>query len=445
MKTMPQNVEAEQSVLGAILLVGGGDVLDEARIAGVVVDTFYQRTNQIIWKVICELHDGKKPIDTVLVTNRLKDTGQLEECGGPYYISKLSGAMPTSAHVPFHVKILLEKQRLRKLITIADNALGMAYEGPDDTDEYIRRVSGEIMELTAPAGGDENLVHSTHAEIKRKLQEQDDGIHPGIDMGLEPINWYLGGYLPGLLISFNAEAGFGKTALFEQLALHLLKQEIPFTFFEKDMAAEVFEYRLACRAAHIEFSRAQRGHTSQQERIRIRSCLDWIEKHSDKYRLVSPRRMTGAEFRAMVRQHFRKYESRVIFVDGFRDLYPDDRDVVVGMMRNSQELKEAAHESPVTIAVLNHIPEDEKLDRDTGPKSAKAKWCNQLRDDSDDYCIMWRKTEADEKDPDAVCNVGFRFYKNRNGRLGTATMRFIGRTMTFEEIKKEPKQEKLPI
>lgn len=441
-RTMPQSVEAEAALLGDIFL-GGQDTLDEVRGLGVVVESFFQRKHQHVFQAMLDVADSMREPDPTAVTDRLKAMGRLEQVGGFDYVCKLAVSSATRALAGQHAALVLEKARARRLIEICIATAEAAYSSPD-IDQGITDASGAILALSE-GHSEENQVGAAHRGVCERMDRIEKGERVGLPMTIKSLNEYLGGWLP-LYMSFNAEGGFGKSAMIEQEILPLIEAHHPVTLCEFDMSEEETMLRLACRKARVPFFLAQRGYLRHEQREAVKQASDGIDRLSNYFRLVS-HPMTGRDFRMMVRRHSKRYGTKLFFVDGFRGLsIPRGENVVEGLMQNSLEIKFAVRESKVGVVVLNHIPFDSKMDRDDGPSTANAKWCNQVYDDCHTFAVLWRVTDLDRET--RQCRVGCRFFKNRGGPPGKRTLLFHGPSMTFlDDPRGEPdsKQEELPI
>jgi len=436
--TMPQSPEAEQAVLGVILLTEGS-ILDDVRPL-VTAETFWNVAHKKIYRAICDLRDGMRPIDTVTVTNRLKDFGLLDECGGAHYLSKLSGCCPTTAHLTDYCRILSDKYRLRRLIEIGTNALTMAYRGPEDTDEFLRGVSGKVMDLTVSDGTDENLVNAAYQSFLNHMEQAETGKGIGIPTGFPMFDKYLGGWMPRSYTLIAAEAKLGKTALFEQFLLAAIESGHHVTIVQKDTAYQDFFLRLVCRRSDVSYWRASKGRVKGVE-SRMHEAARWLRGKENMWRLLSPSRMDGSEFRATMAREKKKYGTELILLDHIRSLRHHARDQWEGLTANSMEIRDGCHETGVPVCALNHL--NRKGSQEERPHASDIKGCDQYKDDCDTICIMWRIGQPVGEDKISEVGVGFDY--NRAGPPGEAKLRFHGRTMTFEEIRPEPKQDNLPL
>src|SRR5690554_3189319 len=141
----PQNIEAEQAVLGAILLDTDALVVVMERIDS---DDFYRASHQRIYEVMLEISDEQEPIDMVTVTSKLQDRKLIEEVGGVSYLSQLANSVPTAANVDYYAQIVEEKSMLRRLIKAATNIVSNGYASSDDVGELLNEAEQRILEIS---------------------------------------------------------------------------------------------------------------------------------------------------------------------------------------------------------------------------------------------------------------------------------------------------------
>ena len=140
----PQNIDAEESVLGAILLEN--ECINRV-IEILVADDFYREAHRVIYRAMLELSDRNEPIDAITLTNALRASGKLEQIGGPAYIAELANAVPTAAHANSYARIVREKAVLRALASAATEIAGGAYDEPAEVDQYLDEAEHRIFEI----------------------------------------------------------------------------------------------------------------------------------------------------------------------------------------------------------------------------------------------------------------------------------------------------------
>ncbi|RSL28843.1 replicative DNA helicase, partial [Salibacterium salarium] len=166
-RTPPQNIEAEQAVLGAVFLEGGALVTATERIAP---EDFYRVSHQRIFRVMLELGEKGNPIDLVTVTSTLQDYEWLEEVGGITYLTDLANAVPTAANVDYYSKIVQEKSILRRLIYAATSIVSEGYNGEDEVEDILSDAERSILEVA------QQRSSSAFVSIKDVLIETYDNI-----------------------------------------------------------------------------------------------------------------------------------------------------------------------------------------------------------------------------------------------------------------------------
>ncbi|MBI1754865.1 replicative DNA helicase, partial [Candidatus Azambacteria bacterium] len=259
-KIPPQNIEAEQSVLGALLL-------DKEAIVKVVdaLETrdFYQRSHQIIYETILHLFERQEPIDLVNVANRLKAVSKLEEAGGMGYLTTLVNAVSTPAHIASHAKIVHHKRVLRDLISVSYDISGLGYREDEDPDVLLDEAEQKIFSISKDAISQEfvsikNALEEAFGRIERL--HQDKGELRGVATGYTKLDNILGGLQRSDLIILASRPSLGKTSLALNIALNVAtKKKLPVGIFSLEMSKEQVVDRFIATEAHVDLWKLRTG------------------------------------------------------------------------------------------------------------------------------------------------------------------------------------------
>ena len=213
-KVMPQAIELEEAVLGALLIESKSYIEVESILKP---DDFYVDTNSIIYKSILQLVAKRQPVDMLTVVQELKLMGELEAIGGPVYIMGLTEKVGSSAHIVFHAQIISQKARARNLIRIASEVTTKAYDETEDVDETLEQLEISLTELTSNASECQSVsmseALSEAMETAAKTQElREKGIRTATPTGLEDLDTlFAGGWSAPDLIILGARPSMGKT------------------------------------------------------------------------------------------------------------------------------------------------------------------------------------------------------------------------------------------
>jgi len=264
-KVPPQNIEAEQAVLGAILqdneaLMKSIEILEEKN--------FYKEAHRKIYSVMLDLFERNEPIDLLTVTAMLRKRNQLEEVGGASYLSNLLESSPTSANIVFHAKLVREKAVLRDLIKTSTEIISQSYEDSDDVEELLDKAEKSIFEIS------EKKVQPSFYHIKEIIKEgfkgleklfDKKGIITGVQTGFIDFDQKTSGLQPSELIILAGRPSMGKTALSLNIAANVgIREGKPVAIFSLEMSKEQLAIRMLCSEARIDSHKIRTGYLSKE-------------------------------------------------------------------------------------------------------------------------------------------------------------------------------------
>lgn len=267
----PHSLEAEQSVLGSILL--DSDVMDELESFLPSPEAFYLEAHRRIYAAMQALRAKGSPVDLVTLSEELSRRGELEGVGGVSYLVQLSEATPTAAYAEHYARIVAEKWTLRRLIQAAGEAMRLAYEEAGSLDEILDQAGKKILEvaLTQPdteARPMRELVHETFEHIEALFQNK--GEVAGVRTGFKELDGLIGTLAPGSLNIIAARPAMGKTAFALTIAQHAaLKEGVGVGIYSLEMPAAQLTLRLMCSEARIDMNRVRLGQLSDRDFSRL--------------------------------------------------------------------------------------------------------------------------------------------------------------------------------
>jgi len=270
----PQNVEAEQSLLGSIL-IDRDALLEAAEI--MQADDFYREAHQYIYLEIMGLTNKGEPVDLVTVCAALENKNLLAKAGGAAYIASLASMTPTAAHVAHYAAIVREKSLLRRLIRTATDIVAKSYGYVENVDEFLDEMEQAIFEV-ARSRESKGFIHLQHAleqtfEKLERLYDQKSGV-TGIPTGFLDLDNLTSGLQPSDLIIIAARPGMGKTTLALNMAGHIaVAQRLPLAFFSLEMSKDQLAQRLLCSFAEIDAHRLRQGFLSSEHWSRITEAV----------------------------------------------------------------------------------------------------------------------------------------------------------------------------
>jgi replicative DNA helicase len=265
-KIPPQQIEAEQSLLGGIMVDSAGLPSALEVLKG---DEFYKESHRIIFTAIQDLFERNEPVDILTVTNLLEERKLLESVGGASYIAALTDAMPTSSNVAAYAKIINEKAVMRRLIQSANEIISFAYGGGKNSEEVLDSAEAAIFRIA------ERRIRTSYFPLKEVIKKNIETIEryqeyretvTGVPSGYKELDRLTAGFQKSDLIIIAARPSMGKTALGLCIARNAaMKSGIPVGFFSLEMSKEQLAMRLLCSEAMVDSHKIRSGFLSRQE------------------------------------------------------------------------------------------------------------------------------------------------------------------------------------
>lgn len=262
----PQNIEAEQAVLGAMLIKKEA-IAEVSEILR--PEDFYREAHRIVFQAMMELFTKNEAVDLITVTEQLRKNEQLEKVGGIAFITSLANAVPTAANVVHHAHIVEEKAQLRNLINAATEIAGTAYEDNEDVSDVMDQAEKKILAVAAHQTGGafepiKDILLNTFSKIET-LYETKGGI-TGIPSGFKDLDNLTSGLQPSDLILVAARPSMGKTAFTLNIATHVaVYEKKPVAFFSLEMSKEQLVQRMLCSEGGIDAQRLRVGELEEKD------------------------------------------------------------------------------------------------------------------------------------------------------------------------------------
>ncbi|MBU2219682.1 replicative DNA helicase, partial [Patescibacteria group bacterium] len=279
----PQNIEAEQSVLGALML--SKDTI--VRVADILrPGDFYRQIHNIIFEVMLELYEKSEPIDVLSLTGRLEDLRKLEEIGGPAYLTDLVNRVPTAAHVMHYAKIVHHKKVLRDLIGAADKIAQLGFNEEENLENILDEAEQSVFRISQKNLTQEFMpVKSALEEAFERIDklQKGDGAFRGVPTGFYDLDNYLSGLQKSDLIILAARPSLGKTALAMDVVRHIaIKQKVPVGIFSLEMSKHDVVDRLLAAQANVDLWKLRTGRLSMDgldnDLIRIQEAMSILSE-----------------------------------------------------------------------------------------------------------------------------------------------------------------------
>src|SRR5438093_3083892 len=437
-RTLPHNLEAERSVLGAILLHN-----DAFNHAAELIDArdFFRDAHRRIFEKMIALSERSHAIDLVTLKEELARSGELEEVGGPAYIASLADGVPRSANVEHYARIVKEKATLRNLIHSANRILSDAYRAEEDADVILDGAEKAIFEIAEDRIREgfvplRDLVQSSFATIE-KLQ-QHKGLVTGVPTGFIDLDEMTSGLQPSDLVLVAARPSMGKTSLVLNVAQHVGAQtDMTVGFFSLEMSKEQLFMRLLTSEARIDAHRFRTSHLSEKDYGRLSHALGTL---AESRVFIDDTASIGVlEMRAKARRLKAEHGLHLLIVDYIqlmqgRGRFESRQQELASISRS---LKGLAKELNVPIVALSQLSRAPETRSDHRPQLSDLRESGALEQDADVVVFIYREDVYADRSVPAADNQGIAELivgKQRNGPTGVVKLAFIREFTRFENL-----------
>ncbi len=424
-KLPPQNLDAEKSLLGALLL--DQDAMN--KIADLVrSEDFYQRNHQLIAEAAFGLFERREPIDLLSLSNKLSDMGVLENIGGLAYLTSLVNSVPTSAHIATYAKIVQRKKMLRDLIDAAHHIIGLGYQEDEDVENVFDEAERKLFAVSNRSMSKNFLdVGGTLDAAMERITTQHDGSLRGHKTGYLDLDNTLGGLQKSDLIILAARPSVGKTAFALNLAYNVAKQGIPVGLFSMEMSIDQVVDRFIALAGGVSLHDMRTGRLSQEQDELLRVTMACDELKSCPLYIDDSPSPNILQMRAMARRLQAEHGLGLIIVD-YLQLMSGRRnyDSPVQMVTEiSRGLKGLAKELNVPIIALSQLSRAIEQRDGHRPKLSDLRDSGSIEQDADLVMFIHREDKMksrDQVDPAKQNLAELIIAKHRNGP--TAEIKF---------------------
>ena len=447
-KIPPQNLEAEMSLLGSILL--GKDVM--LQVADLVdPEDFYKNTHRDIFEAMVELYAKNEPIDLLTLGNRLQEKGKLESSGGRAYLVALSNTVPTASHVEEYARIVQRKSTLRKLLGAASNITKTCFqEEVHDVEEILDEASKQLYSVT------QKHLKESFSPIRTILSdafERIDELHKekgklrGIPTGFKQLDQLLAGLQKSDLVILAARPSVGKTSLALDIARHAaVRGKTSVGVFSLEMSKEQLVDRLLCAEAGVDLWRMRTGNLSDRpdsdDFPRIGHAMGvlsdapiYIDDHPGN---------TVMHIRTKARRLQAEHGLGLIIVDYLqlmeshkKSSNSDNR--VQEVTEISRNLKAIAREMNVPVLALSQLSRAVEQSKPAIPKLAHLRESGSIEQDADVVMFIYRKAadrnyRPEDIPPDERHIAEIHIAKHRNGPIGSVRVFFDETRASFRNL-----------
>lgn len=437
---MPHSIEAEQSVLGGLMLDAAGfDGVAEV----VGANDFYKATHRQIFEVMVQLLEAEQPIDVITVSEELNRRGQLQQVGGLGYLTELASSVAGSANLAAYARIVRERSTLRQLIAAATDIAKASYNpGALAADDLLQMAEKKVMEIAEERPKDGGFL-DVNTLLKAAVEKIDvlfrtDSDLTGVSTGLTELNSRTSGWQPGELIILAARPSMGKTALalnFVEAAL--LSQSKPVLVFSLEMPADALVMRMLSSVGRIDQGNIRTGRLTEEDWPKLEAAA---RKLKDKLLFIDDTAgLTPTEVRSRTRKIAREHGNpSMIMIDYLQLMHvagsTEGRTQEVSEI--SRAMKAIAKEFSCPVICLSQLNRGVESRPNKRPMNSDLRESGAIEQDADVILFIYRDEYYNEESPDkgiAELIIG----KQRNGEIGTCRAAFVGKFTRFENLAPE--------
>ena len=435
-RTLPHNLEAERSVLGAILVHN-----DAFNLAAQVIDSrdFYRDAHRRIFDRMVALNERHDAIDFVTLKEELARAGELDEVGGPAYVASLADGVPRATNVEYYARIVKEKSTLRNLIYAASKIVTNAYEADQESDVILDEAESAIFavaddRLKAGFVSMRDLVKDSFPKIEKLFEQK--RLITGVPTGFVDVDEMTRGLQAGDLIIVAARPSMGKTSLVLNIAQYVaaLGDQVV-GFFSLEMSKESLFLRLLTSEAQIDGHRLMSGAIGGNDYHRISHALEKL--NSMKLFIDDTASIGVLEMRAKSRRLQAEHGLSLIVIDYIQLMSGRGRfeNRTLELASISRSLKGLAKELNVPIIVLSQLSRAPESRSDHRPQLSDLRESGALEQDADVVVLIYRDDvyNRDPNSPDAG-TAELILAKQRNGPTGVVKLAFLREQTRFANL-----------
>jgi replicative DNA helicase len=432
-KLPPYNIEAEQAVLGAILL-------DNAAIFSALeifnADDFYRAGHQKIFQAMLALSERGDAIDLLTLRDELEGRKELDEIGGPAYLATLIDLIPTAANIEFHAKLVHEKSIARRLLNASIEIATRCYDEAEDVDDVLGDAEQKIFAISegnikrgfTPISA---ILKESYAKIEELAQRQT--AITGIPTGFIELDHLLSGLQPSDLLIIAARPAMGKTSFCLNIAQHIgARAQVPLAIFNLEMSKEQLGMRLLCAEARLNSQNVRVGQLQDEDWERLAHASEVLSK-APIYIDDTPA-ITTTEIRAKVKRLKMEKGLGVVMIDYLqlmqaKQRYENRQQEISALSRS---LKMLAKELNVPVICLSQLSRAVEQRTDKRPQLSDLRESGSIEQDADIVMFIYRPEVYFDDAPEGIAEIIIG--KHRNGPVGTLQLAFIKDYTRFENL-----------
>jgi len=441
-KLPPQNLEAETAVLGSMLL-------DREAIARAIEEleeaSFYSEANKKIYSSIVKLYDENEAVDMVTLIEELKKRDQLEEVGGPAYVTELANSIPTAANISHYTRIVREKYLLRCLINTATQIVSESYEPSSEVGELLDRAEKLIFDITSTKKHEAHVspikdVVKESIEIIDRLYQRKENI-TGVPTGFHDLDVMTAGFQKSDLVVIAGRPSMGKSALAISVLEHAgVVAKMPCAYFSLEMSKDQLAQRMLCSIAGVNAHKVRTGFFSQTDWPKLVTAAGKLSE-SPIFIDDTPA-ISALELRAKARRLKARHDIQLLVVDYLQLMRgkssAENRQQEISEI--SRSMKALARELDIPIIAISQLSRAVEQRADHRPQLSDLRESGAIEQDSDVVILLLREeyyAPTEENKGIAELIVA----KQRHGPVGTIKLAFLSEYTKFNNLSRAEEEE----
>jgi replicative DNA helicase len=434
----PHNLEAERSVLGALML----DKEAIIKVADILrPDDFYHEGNAIIFRAILELFNRHTPIDILTLTSLLSDQDNLVKVGGASYLASLPAEVPTASHVFQYATLVVEKATLRRLVMAGQSITALGYDENEEIENLLDRSEQTLFAVSGNFVKDKfihikDVLAGTYEKIAELHDPEQRGKYQGLSTGFKSLDNILTGLQPSDLVILAARPAMGKTAFALNIAQNVAEQTQSVGVISLEMSKEQLVERMFCSLLEVDSWKIKSGKLNDSDFARIGPIMDKLNS----YRIYIDDSLGSSivELRAKARRLQMEHGLDLLIIDYLQLMHAGSHGSMISnrvqeISEISRSLKALARELHIPIIALSQLSRAVETRVNKRPQLSDLRESGSIEQDADVVMMLYREDYYDE-DTDKKGITEILINKHRNGPIGTIELVFQKEKLRFYEI-----------
>ena len=435
-RSLPHSMEAEQSVIGSMIMSKDAIVEASEMITGA---DFYQQQYGIVFEAMVELHDEGKAVDLITLQDRLREKELPPEISSMEFVRDLLSAVPTSANVKYYAEIVAEKSMLRKLIKTTEEISNLCYLGKEKTQDILEVTEKKIFDLVQNRGSEEfvpirQVVLNAIEKIEKASRTQ--GSVTGIPTGFIDLDYKMSGFQPSDLILVAARPSMGKTAFVLNIAQYMaFHNDVTTAIFSLEMSKEQLVNRLLALESKVDSQNIRTGNLEDEEWAKLIEGANIIGKS---HLIIDDKPgISISELRSKCRKYKMEHNLGIIFIDYLQLMTGSGRSESrqQEISEISRSLKALARELNVPVVALSQLSRAVEQRPDHRPMLSDLRESGAIEQDADVVMFIYRD-DYYNKDSENKNIAEIIIAKQRNGPIGTVNLVWMPNYTKFVNMKK---------